>query len=160
MRKIYEDAIATEGSSESFKTAHRNFLVFRDRHQTYPDEDTALGFDAFIVNKYVGSLDRVSSRQAQGMIEGMAAQSFLSYAMGDEERYAGFERQGRLIWKTYRGQFKTDDHWNRMKIPPYPDLRRRAPGGKETIGRLVRGVAAHDLYHAGQIQLLKRLLRS
>ncbi len=40
------------------------------------------------------------------------------------------------------------------------DLRRRAPGGKETMGRLVRGVAAHDLYHAGQIQLLKRLLRS
>jgi hypothetical protein len=40
------------------------------------------------------------------------------------------------------------------------DLRRRAPGGKETIARLVRGVAAHDLYHAGQIQLLKRLLRA
>ena len=40
------------------------------------------------------------------------------------------------------------------------DLRRRAPGGKETVGRLVRGVAAHDLYHAGQIQLLKRLLRA
>jgi len=40
------------------------------------------------------------------------------------------------------------------------DLGRRAPGGKETIGRLVRGIAAHDLYHAGQIQLLKRLLRS
>lgn len=40
------------------------------------------------------------------------------------------------------------------------DLPRRAPGGKETVGRLVRGIAAHDLYHAGQIQLLKRLLRS
>ena len=39
-------------------------------------------------------------------------------------------------------------------------LRRKAPGGKETVGRLVRGVAAHDLYHAGQIQLLKRLLHS
>jgi hypothetical protein len=37
------------------------------------------------------------------------------------------------------------------------DLDRRAPGGKETIGRLVRGIAAHDLYHAGQIQLVKRL---
>ncbi len=37
------------------------------------------------------------------------------------------------------------------------DLDRRTPGGQETIGRLVRGVAAHDLYHAGQIQLLKRL---
>jgi hypothetical protein len=38
------------------------------------------------------------------------------------------------------------------------DLSRIAPGGKEPIGRLVRGVAAHDLYHAGQIQLLKRLM--
>jgi hypothetical protein len=40
------------------------------------------------------------------------------------------------------------------------DLRRPAPGGKETIGRLVRGIAAHDLYHAGQVQMLKRLLRA
>jgi uncharacterized damage-inducible protein DinB len=39
------------------------------------------------------------------------------------------------------------------------DLGRRAPGGKETVAHLLRGVAAHDLYHAGQIQLLKRLLR-
>jgi hypothetical protein len=39
------------------------------------------------------------------------------------------------------------------------DLDRTTPGGRETIGRLVRGIAAHDLYHAGQIQLLKRLLR-
>jgi hypothetical protein len=37
------------------------------------------------------------------------------------------------------------------------DLDRRAAGGQETVGRLVRGIAAHDLYHAGQIQLLKRL---
>jgi DinB family protein len=37
------------------------------------------------------------------------------------------------------------------------DLDRRTPGGQGTIGRLVRGVAAHDLYHAGQIQLIKRL---
>ena len=39
------------------------------------------------------------------------------------------------------------------------DLDRRAACGRETVGRLVRGIAAHDLYHAGQIQLLKRLLR-
>ncbi len=29
--------------------------------------------------------------------------------------------------------------------------------GSATVGYLVRGIAAHDLYHAGQIQLLKRL---
>jgi uncharacterized damage-inducible protein DinB len=38
------------------------------------------------------------------------------------------------------------------------DLGRPAPGGRPvTVGGLVRGIAAHDLYHAGQIQLLKRL---
>jgi len=31
--------------------------------------------------------------------------------------------------------------------------------GRYTKGHLIRGIAAHDLYHAGQIQLLKRLQR-
>jgi hypothetical protein len=30
-------------------------------------------------------------------------------------------------------------------------------GKRYTLGALIRGIAAHDLYHAGQIQLLKRL---
>ena len=39
-----------------------------------------------------------------------------------------------------------------------PDrLGRRAPGSPFSFGDLVAGAAAHDLYHAGQIQLLKRL---
>ena len=37
------------------------------------------------------------------------------------------------------------------------ELRQRPPGSKFTKARLVQGAAAHDLYHAGQIQLLKRL---
>lgn len=38
------------------------------------------------------------------------------------------------------------------------DLGRVSPGGRESHERVVRGIAAHDLYHAGQIQLLKRLM--
>lgn len=38
------------------------------------------------------------------------------------------------------------------------DLSRRAPGSKVSNFSLLSGVAAHDLYHAGQIQLLKRLI--
>jgi uncharacterized damage-inducible protein DinB len=34
------------------------------------------------------------------------------------------------------------------------------PGSRTTIARLVAGVAMHDVYHAGQIQLLKRLAGS
>jgi hypothetical protein len=34
---------------------------------------------------------------------------------------------------------------------------KKAPGKPHNFEGLVRGVAAHDLYHAGQIQLLRRL---
>jgi uncharacterized damage-inducible protein DinB len=37
------------------------------------------------------------------------------------------------------------------------DLARRPRGSRYTLAGLVRGAACHDLYHAGQIQLLKRL---
>jgi hypothetical protein len=41
-------------------------------------------------------------------------------------------------------------------LPP-ATLHRRNGAGKDTNFSLIAGVAAHDLYHAGQIQLLKRL---
>lgn len=39
------------------------------------------------------------------------------------------------------------------------DLARVPEGGRVSVAQLLRGVAAHDLYHAGQIQLSKRLAR-
>ena len=36
-------------------------------------------------------------------------------------------------------------------------LPRAAAGSRHTNARLIHGVAAHDVYHTGQIQLLKRL---
>jgi uncharacterized damage-inducible protein DinB len=43
---------------------------------------------------------------------------------------------------------------------PEARLNRRTPGGPFTYAALIRGVAAHDLYHAGQIQLLKRMRKA
>ena len=40
------------------------------------------------------------------------------------------------------------------------DLAKKPKGSKVSNLALVTGIAAHDLYHAGQIQLLKRLMRS
>ena len=37
------------------------------------------------------------------------------------------------------------------------DLPRKAKGSPRKQATLIYGVAAHDVYHAGQIQLLKRL---
>lgn len=39
------------------------------------------------------------------------------------------------------------------------DLPRTARGHKTTNLALIRGIACHDLYHAGQIQMLKRLAK-
>jgi uncharacterized damage-inducible protein DinB len=39
------------------------------------------------------------------------------------------------------------------------DLSLIPKGSKVTNAEMLTGIAAHDLYHAGQIQLLKRLLR-
>jgi DinB superfamily len=39
------------------------------------------------------------------------------------------------------------------------DLDRAATGGTTSVFELVAGIAAHDVYHAGQIQLIKRLRR-
>jgi uncharacterized damage-inducible protein DinB len=40
---------------------------------------------------------------------------------------------------------------------PSDELHRTPASSKHTRARLIAGVAAHDVYHAGQIQLLKRL---
>lgn len=39
------------------------------------------------------------------------------------------------------------------------ELARVAPESKWTNQVLITGIAAHDLYHAGQIQLIKKLMR-
>ena len=38
-------------------------------------------------------------------------------------------------------------------------LDERASGSKHTVRRLALGVAAHDIYHAGQVSLLKRMAK-
>jgi hypothetical protein len=40
------------------------------------------------------------------------------------------------------------------------DLARPTPGASVNVGDLILGIAAHDVYHAGQIQVLQRLRAS
>jgi hypothetical protein len=43
---------------------------------------------------------------------------------------------------------------------PAADLDQKVHGSKSAARRLIAGIALHDVYHAGQIQLIKRLIRS
>lgn len=64
-------------------------------------------------------------------------------------------------WKQEMGLLAGEHAALRAAVAAFPDARLHRPllkNGK-SAAYLVRGIAAHDLYHAGQIQLLKRLQR-
>jgi hypothetical protein len=73
-----------------------------------------------------------------------------------------FPRPGETTDRAWRADIALLDHMHRLlrdavgKLPP-GDLHRTTRGSRDSNFALISGVAAHDLYHAGQIQLLKRL---
>ena len=62
-------------------------------------------------------------------------------------------------WKSDLALLETEHRSLRKAVAEFPQKRwmQKAPGKPFKFEGLVRGVAAHDLYHAGQIQLLKGL---
>ncbi len=62
-------------------------------------------------------------------------------------------------WKDDRRLLVEEHRALRRAIAAYPAraLRKPVDARKQTAEFTIRGIAAHDLYHAGQIQLLKKL---
>ena len=62
-------------------------------------------------------------------------------------------------WKEDLGLLQEQHQRLRDVIRRFPQrvLSRPLGDGRHTIGYIIRGSAAHDLYHAGQIRLLRRL---
>lgn len=69
------------------------------------------------------------------------------------------EDAGAVAWRQDLQLLKDEHHQLREAVAALPATRLQSPTRKRafTYAGLIRGVAAHDLYHAGQIQLLKRL---
>ena len=73
-----------------------------------------------------------------------------------------FERPVSRTAAAWRADLRLLDTMHRdlraaVAAPKPRDLSVRLPGSKVTRLRLITGAAAHDVYHAGQIQLLKKL---
>jgi uncharacterized damage-inducible protein DinB len=73
-----------------------------------------------------------------------------------------FDVQGPLDKKTWKEliDLLVREHRNLRAVAaalPEDRLEQRVQGSSQTALTLLLGIAAHDLYHAGQIQLLKRL---
>ena len=76
-----------------------------------------------------------------------------------------FERSDGLssqLWRREIGLLEAEHRQLREAVLSLTaaDLDKPAGGDRYRVRQLIRGGAAHDLYHAGQIQLLKRLLRN
>jgi hypothetical protein len=74
------------------------------------------------------------------------------------ERPSG-DHTGPTAWKADLALLEQMHRQLRAAVMAFPprQLGRRAAGSKFSYADLIAGIAAHDLYHAGQIQLLKRL---
>jgi hypothetical protein len=65
-------------------------------------------------------------------------------------------------WRTDAALLDKEHHLLREAVSSFQpeNLDRRAHGSKSSAWRLIAGIALHDVYHAGQIQLIKKLLRA
>ena len=72
-------------------------------------------------------------------------------ASGEEATEAAWRRDAALLTEVHASMRAVI-----LDLEPR-DLRKRSGRGTTTVLDLVTGITAHDLYHAGQIQLLKRL---
>lgn len=75
-----------------------------------------------------------------------------------------FERPENSDERSWRGDVALLERTHRslrsaIERMPAVDLERKPRGSTVSNFALIAGIAAHDLYHAGQIQLLKRLAR-
>ncbi len=64
---------------------------------------------------------------------------------------ADWKVEGRLLNETHRSLRDAVERLGASKLDAVPF------GSTHTFAQLIAGVAAHDVYHAGQIQLIKRL---
>jgi hypothetical protein len=69
---------------------------------------------------------------------------------------------GEKAWRADVAMLETEHRRLREAVSALrpEDLDRPSRGSKTLARRLIAGIALHDVYHAGQIQLIKKLLRT
>jgi hypothetical protein len=84
-----------------------------------------------------------------------------TFAYKGNNWFARSEEQGGDLWKADVALLESEHRKLRdavMTISP-GRLKRACEGGKTTPLVLITGIASHDLYHAGQIQFIKRMAK-
>lgn len=144
VRREFEDALREHPDVETFRTAHRFFLVeavmalyighrtaearevFDDLVRRYPGDDVKDGLESFVYRTFAADLKELNDMDAQNYVEGLLAQSLFWQAAGDTDRAAGFEQLARLCWKNFMALRQDPEFRDRTGLPPLPTLRQLA----------------------------------
>ena len=96
----------------------------RTRH---PDAAPEPDFQRFVHQEYTQRQERLTTADAQAIIEGALFQSVFWSVAGDRERAAGFDHLARITWERFQARIGADpEQQARIGLPPLDDLRRIA----------------------------------
>lgn len=144
VRAAYLHAVESFPHERTVREAYRNWLseaidiltafhrieparaLFAELHQRYPSAATAGGFDAFVARRRLQQVETPNHRTATALIEDLYLQSLVWYALGDEDRFAGYDAQARMLWRHDRRRLPDPAHGQHRRIPELSELRRRA----------------------------------
>lgn len=85
-----------------------------------------------------------------------------SFVLKDSNWFASPAKAGEKEWRGVLALLADEHRKLRAAVARVSPavLRKRIPKGKWTVAQTISGAAFHDIYHAGQIQLLKRLIKA
>jgi hypothetical protein len=121
-------------------TAHQNFLKdvvyflyvynrraeaarwFETLRQRYPGAvDAWVDLDTFAVERVTEQIERSSMDQVRAILLGTLTTAYVSLAMGETDRYTGYEALAQRVWQKHQAKFANDQ--GRVGLPSLGELK-------------------------------------
>ena len=84
------------------------------------------GFNFFVATSFGEAQTELTGQEKRAVAEGMIVQGFMWHARGDKDRFGGAMFQAREFYLNHLGQFKSEDHRNRVGLPEFMAMRDKA----------------------------------
>jgi len=133
----YQD-LSEEGSYKSYQHGHRNmlknaiFLFYQSGHtaqaqkiydqlrKLYPLEEFKVPLVVFAKNRFREELESIGIYDATEQIVALLTESYLRYALRDDNAAAGSEKLAKEVWQHYQSEYSNE---HRIDLPEFPMLR-------------------------------------
>ena len=83
-----------------------------------------MSLDDYAVERVAEEVGDGGVDRTKAIIEGYLHNAFVSLAVGDDDRAAGFERYAQLIWQNYMDRLRLPAAQKRVGLPPLEDIKK------------------------------------